>query len=64
MRAPGTPSPAPRPPDSSAGSEVPGPRMPDNNLAERQLRGIAVTRKNFLFFGSDTGGQRAAAIYT
>ncbi len=36
----------------------------DNNLAERQLRGIAVTRKNFLFLGSDTGGQRAAAIYT
>ena len=36
----------------------------DNNLAERQLRGVAVTRKNFLFLGSDTGGQRAAAIYT
>ena len=25
----------------------------DNNLAERQLRGIALTRKNFLFLGSD-----------
>ena len=36
----------------------------DNNLAERQLRGIAVTRKNFLFLGSDTGGERAAIIYT
>jgi transposase len=36
----------------------------DNNLAERQLRGIALTRKNFLFLGSDAGGQRAAAIYT
>jgi transposase len=36
----------------------------DNNLAERQLRGIAVTRKNFLFLGSDEGGQRAAIIYT
>ena len=36
----------------------------DNNLAERQLRGIAVTRKNFLFLGSDAGGQRAAIIYT
>ena len=36
----------------------------DNNLAERQLRGIAVTRKNFLFLGSDSGGQRAAIIYT
>ncbi len=36
----------------------------DNNLAERQLRGIALTRKNFLFVGSDAGGQRAAIIYT
>jgi transposase len=36
----------------------------DNNLAERQLRGIAVTRKNFLFLGSDAGGQRAAIVYT
>ena len=29
----------------------------DNNLAERLLRGIAVTRKNFLFLGSDKGGR-------
>ena len=36
----------------------------DNNLAERLLRGIAVTRKNFLFLGSDAGGERAAVIYT
>jgi hypothetical protein len=36
----------------------------DNNLAERQLRGIALTRKNFLFLGSDAGGERAAIIYT
>lgn len=36
----------------------------DNNLAERLLRGIAVTRKNFLFLGSDRGGDRAATIYT
>ena len=36
----------------------------DNNLSERLLRGIAVTRKNFLFLGSDKGGQRAAVIYT
>jgi hypothetical protein len=35
-----------------------------NNLAERRLRGIAVTRKNYLFVGSDAGGQRAAVIYT
>ncbi|WP_043343406.1 transposase domain-containing protein [Belnapia moabensis] len=38
--------------------------MPDNNLAERLLRGIAVTRKNFLFLGSDAGGERAAVTYT
>ena len=25
---------------------------------------IAVTRKNYLFVGSDAGGQRAAVIYT
>jgi transposase len=36
----------------------------DNNLAERLLRGIAVTRKNFLFLGSNTGGDRAAILYT
>ncbi len=36
----------------------------DNNFAERLLRGIAVTRKNFLFLGSDTGGDRAAILYT
>ena len=36
----------------------------DNNVAERALRGIAVTRKNFLFLGSDKGGERAAIIYT
>ena len=36
----------------------------DNNVAERLLRGIAVTRKNFLFLGSDKGGERAAILYT
>ena len=35
----------------------------DNNAAERSIRGIALGRKNYLFAGSDTGGQRAAAIY-
>jgi hypothetical protein len=38
--------------------------MPDNNPAERALRTIAITRKNFLFLGSDAGGDRAAVIYT
>ena len=36
----------------------------DNNVAERALRGIAITRKNFLFLGSETGGERAATLYT
>ena len=36
----------------------------DNNLSERLLRGIAVTRKNFLFVGSNAGGDSAAIIYT
>jgi transposase len=36
----------------------------DNNTAERALRTVALGRKNFLFAGSDTGGQRAAALYT
>jgi len=35
-----------------------------NNAAERALRGIAIGRKNWLFAGSDRGGERAAAIYT
>ena len=32
--------------------------------AERALRGVGLGRKNYLFLGSDTGGQRAAAIYS
>lgn len=35
-----------------------------NNAAERAIRPLAVGRKNWLFAGSDTGGQRAATIYT
>jgi hypothetical protein len=34
-----------------------------NNAAERALRGIAVGRKNWLFAGSDRGGERAAAMF-
>jgi transposase len=37
---------------------------PTNNAAERALRGVAVGRKNWIFCGSDRGGQRAAAMYT
>jgi transposase len=36
----------------------------DNNAAERSIRGIALGRKNWLFAGSDAGGERAAAIYS
>jgi transposase len=36
----------------------------DNNVAERALRGVAITRKNFLFLGSEAGGERAAILYT
>uniref|UniRef100_UPI00374D0DEC IS66 family transposase n=1 Tax=Kordiimonas aquimaris TaxID=707591 RepID=UPI00374D0DEC len=36
----------------------------DNNPAERCMRSIALGRKNFLFYGSDKGGERAAAAYT
>ena len=35
----------------------------DNNLSERLLRGVAITRKNFMFVGSDRGGDRAAISY-
>jgi transposase len=36
----------------------------DNNSAERELRMIALGRKNYLFAGADCGGERAAAIYS
>jgi hypothetical protein len=36
----------------------------DNNLAENALRCVALGRKNFLFAGSDSGGERAAAMYS
>ena len=34
-----------------------------NNAAERELRAVAMGRKNWTFAGSDEGGRRAAAIY-
>jgi len=36
----------------------------DNNAAERALRAITLGRKNYLFAGSDAGGERAAVIYS
>ena len=35
-----------------------------NNAAERELRAVAIGRRNWTFAGSDEGGRRAAAIYT
>jgi transposase len=34
----------------------------DNNAAERSIRPIALGRKNWLFAGSDKGGERAAGV--
>jgi transposase len=36
----------------------------DNNAAERAIRAVALGRKNYLFAGSDAGGERAALIYS
>jgi transposase len=35
----------------------------DNNIIEREIRPIALGKKNWLFAGSDNGGHRAAAMY-
>ena len=36
----------------------------DNNTAERAIRPLVLGRRNYLFAGSDAGGERAASIYT
>ena len=36
----------------------------DNNAAERALRAVAIGRKNYLFMGADSGGHRAASLYS
>jgi transposase len=36
----------------------------DNNAAERAMRPMTLGRKNWLFAGSDAGGERAAAIFS
>jgi transposase len=36
----------------------------DNNVSEREMKRIAIGRKNWLFAGSDRGGQTAAVLYT
>lgn len=42
---------------------VEDPRLPiDNNPAEQMIRPIALGRKNWLFFGSERGGEAAANL--
>lgn len=36
----------------------------DNNTAERSIRPVVLGRRNYLFAGSDAGGERAANIYS
>ena len=36
----------------------------DNNPIEREIRPIALGRKNYMFAGSDAGGERAAMLYS
>jgi hypothetical protein len=36
----------------------------DNNVAEREMKRIAIGRKNWLFVGSDKGGQTAAVLFS
>ncbi len=36
----------------------------DNNSAERSIRPLVLGRRNYLFAGSDAGGERAACIYS
>ena len=36
----------------------------DNKAAEREIRAVALRRKNWLHAGSDAGGGRAAALYS
>jgi hypothetical protein len=36
----------------------------DNLAAERALRGVAIGRRNYMFAGADSGGERAASMYS
>lgn len=36
----------------------------DNNLVENRMRPVGLGRKNYLFAGADSGGERAAVAYT
>jgi hypothetical protein len=51
-------------PDFHRGEQCTFSQGTHNNAAERALRTVALGRKNYLFAGSDAGGERAAAIYS
>jgi hypothetical protein len=36
----------------------------DNNVAEREMKNIAIGRKNWLFMGSENGGRTAAVLFS
>lgn len=36
----------------------------DNNVAERAIRPLAIGRKNWLFFGSEDGGEAGAILFS
>lgn len=37
---------------------------PNNNVAERAIRPLAIGRKNWLFFGSPEAGEAGAVLYS
>ncbi len=54
-------------PDALAGVDALPGRRPHRDRQQRRraaLRGVSLGRKNYLFMGSDAGGERAAAIYS
>src|SRR6516164_11400936 len=64
-----------QPPSGTLQKEAPNPaasptapraarRFTPNAYAENAMRSIALGRKNYLFAGSDLGGERAAAMYS
>ena len=38
--------------------------MPGNSAAERVIRALVLGRRNYLFAGSDAGGETAASLYS
>ena len=42
----------------------PGAIQIDNSSAERALRGVAISRRNYMPACADSGGEQAAAIYS